>query len=291
MRIRTVKPEFWSHPVMGRMDGQAQALALGLLNLSDDEGYFQADASVVRSALRPFDDESTTTRRCIDELSRVGWIEVRKHATHGAIGRVVNFAKHQRIDRPKDSNLKQYWDDGRIDESSTTNRRIIDDESTLEGNREGKGTGKGTGNREALVPPEVQSLMDAWNAHTAPPLPRWAPGKVGPKRKRLALEGLKRRPLAEWVEVFKLINASDFCRGMLTSGTWKADVDWALTPDTAKSTESAQKVLEGKYANTKRTNAPKGAAHLNGSGDTDWSNTPADYDGAAWLAEATGGTK
>ena len=36
---------------------------------------------------------------------------------------------------------------------------------------------------------------------------------------------------------------------------------------------------------------PKGAAHLNGSGDTDWSNTPADYDGAAWLAEATGGTK
>ena len=189
---------------MGRMDGQAQALALGLLNLSDDEGYFQADASVVRSALRPFDDESTTTRRCLDELSRVGWIEVRKHATHGPIGRVVNFEKHQRIDRPKDSNLKQYWDDGGFDDESTTNRRIIDDESTLEGNREGKGTG----NREAVVSPEVQSLMDAWNDNTRPPTPRWLGGKV-----KQAKAALKRRPLAEWVDVFKRVEASSFLRG------------------------------------------------------------------------------
>ncbi len=125
---------------MGRLDGESQALALGLLNLADDEGYFMADPSIVRSALRPFDDSSTTIRRCLDECSRAGWIEVRRHPTHGAIGLVVNFRRHQRIDRPKESNLVQYWQVATIDDESTMNRRRIDDESLLEGKgREGKG--------------------------------------------------------------------------------------------------------------------------------------------------------
>ena len=44
MRIRTLKPEFWSHPVISRQSDAAKLLAIGLLNYADDEGYFYADA-------------------------------------------------------------------------------------------------------------------------------------------------------------------------------------------------------------------------------------------------------
>ena len=135
MRIRTVKPEFWSHPVMGKLKDTTKLLAIGLLNYADDEGYFYADPSLIRSALRPFDDESTMIRRSIDELSRTGYLALCEHPTHGALGVIVAFAKHQRIDRPKASIIKPLYD-------STTNRRIIDDQSLLEqgtGNREGNG--------------------------------------------------------------------------------------------------------------------------------------------------------
>ena len=68
MRIRTIKPEFWSHPVMTRQDDATKLLALGLLNFADDEGYFYADAALIRSALRPLDDDSSIVRRSIEKI-------------------------------------------------------------------------------------------------------------------------------------------------------------------------------------------------------------------------------
>lgn len=135
-RIRTIKPEFWSHPIIGRMDDAAKMLAIALLNMADDEGYFLADPILIRNFARPFDEDSTITRRSIAQLEKSGWIEVSEHDSHGNIGRVVNFVSHQIVDRAKPSKIKDYFD-------STNIRRFIDDQSTLEGkgkegNREGK---------------------------------------------------------------------------------------------------------------------------------------------------------
>lgn len=148
MRIRTIKPEFWNHPRLMRLDHGTRLLAIGLLNMADDEGYFVADEFVIRGALMPV-EESTTCRRMIDDLSTIGWIKVVETEDMGRVGKVVNFTKHQRIDRAKGSKLKSYYSNGSeiIDDQSTTNRRRIDDQSTLEqgtGNRERNGTGKGT---------------------------------------------------------------------------------------------------------------------------------------------------
>lgn len=133
-RIRTVKPEFWSHPVMGKIDDSSKCLALALLNFADDEGYFLADPNLVRSSCRPFDDDSTTIRRCLDVLSKAEWIEVKTHPTHGPIGLVVNFVDHQKIDRPKPSSISTYF----LDVDSTIDRRLI--AVGMEGNgMEGKG--------------------------------------------------------------------------------------------------------------------------------------------------------
>ena len=155
MRIRTIKPEFWSHPVMSRLSDQAKLLAIGLLNCADDDGFFIADPVLLRNALRPFDEDSSITRRALDECSRADWIEVRKTKPHGPIGLVLNFKKHQRIDRPSASKIAFYF-------NSTSARRTLDEDSTTEQGTGNEGTGiKGTeGAREALAVWSVQDKIE-----------------------------------------------------------------------------------------------------------------------------------
>lgn len=157
MRIRTIKPELWVHPVMARLSDSTKLLAIGLLNYADDQGYFFADASLIRSALRPFDDDSKIILGSIQELSRVGYLEVRESSSHGLIGRIVNFDRHQRVDKPKESSIKQLFDSSNVLGS-------IQDSSALYGKgREGKGTGKGI-NLPPAQPAEVRGrnlLFDA----------------------------------------------------------------------------------------------------------------------------------
>lgn len=132
MRIRTIKPEMLSHPILARLSDSSRFLAAAILCVADDEGYFHASPAFIRSQVWPFDDDSTRARRSIDDLSRIGFIQVRNNPTHGDVGWVVNFTKHQRVDRANKSKIRTYFD-------STNDRRMIDDESTTE---------QGTGNRE-----------------------------------------------------------------------------------------------------------------------------------------------
>jgi hypothetical protein len=125
MRIRTVKPEYWKHPIIGRASDRAKLLSIALLNMADDEGYFDADPAIVRAELFPFDDDSTNTIRGLDELSKLGWIEVKNNPNRGNIGVVVNFKKHQKIDKPSVSRLGVYY-------NSTNAPRTVDEASSQE---------------------------------------------------------------------------------------------------------------------------------------------------------------
>ncbi len=151
MRIRTVKPEFWSHPILSGEPDEVRLAALGLLNIADDEGYFLAKSALIRSALWPLDEDSTKARRTIARLIEIGYIQVREHETHGSIGFVENFTKHQRVDRPNASKIRVYFD-------SSNDRRMIVEHSCPE---------QGTGNREqgsgeALRAPPAPRLKDEW---------------------------------------------------------------------------------------------------------------------------------
>lgn len=109
MRIRTVKPEFWSHPIMGRLDDATQLLALALLNHADDHGYFHADVAIVRGACAPFREDLATISRSLAKLSEVGWIVLGSSPEHGQIGYIKNWTKHQRVDHPKPSKIEGYF--------------------------------------------------------------------------------------------------------------------------------------------------------------------------------------
>lgn len=113
---------------MSSLDDSERLLSIGLLNVADDEGYFLARPASIRSLIWPLDEDSTKARRSLAQLEKVGWIEVRHHPTHGPIGLVVNFTKHQKIDRPSPSRIKGYFVNG----DSTNARRTLDERSLLD---------------------------------------------------------------------------------------------------------------------------------------------------------------
>ena len=85
-------------------------------------------------------------------------------------------------------------------------------------------------------------LCDLWKTH-CPSLPQIR--ELTKKRKDKIKSRLKEHPdPAWWIQVFTLIEASDFCKGNSSTG-WKASFDWIID-----NSDNALKVLEGKYSNT-----------------------------------------
>ena len=114
MRIRTVKPEFWQSVSLASIAKEHRLLAIALLNYADDDGYFEAIPQVIRGALMPFDEDSKSVLRGLQELSRIDFIQLAEHSGK-PIGRIPNFRAHQRIDKPQKSRLsalKVDWDAG-----------------------------------------------------------------------------------------------------------------------------------------------------------------------------------
>lgn len=163
-RIRTIKPEFWQNEQLARLTEHARLLAIALLNHADDAGYFKANAYLVRAACFPFDEDSTNVLGSLQELSSIGFIEVRSDGEK-QVGRVCKFREHQRIDKPGASKLEDAFNAigpqitgtqsdstnvlGGLSEDSTNTPRL--EQGT--GNREteqGMGTGKRKGTANAV---------------------------------------------------------------------------------------------------------------------------------------------
>ena len=234
MRIRTIKPEFWAHPVMSRQSDSTKLLAIGLLNVADDEGYFFADARMIRNLIRPLDDDSRITTVSIRELSEIGYVELRKHESHGDIGRIPSFLLHQVINKPKTSKIKEFFDYG-------SNTVSIRDEYRLERKGTGsKGTGKGKGMELISCPissDESEILKTLWDMF--PPKSRersskkqfaeaWRKTKIKP-----SLETLQ-QSLAAWNASAKWIDG--FSEG---AHIWITNAQWENTPMQASNTSTS----------------------------------------------------
>ena len=65
-----------------------------------------AHPALIRGSLFPFSDNSKNIPGSLQELSRVGWIELGSDSQGRPVGRVTNFLKHQRVDKPQASKIK-----------------------------------------------------------------------------------------------------------------------------------------------------------------------------------------
>jgi hypothetical protein len=256
MRIRSVKPEFWTSEKVGKLSRDARLVFIGLFNLADDEGRFRAAPSMVAGALLPYDEDGQrVVKKALDELAAKRLVRLYSH-DDCSYGWVIGFSEHQAIDRPKASKLPAPT----LDDESTIDRRRIDDASLLEGNRD-QGRDQGTGSAER---PVVDGLRDVWNANRPTECPEWK--TTGKARESAAKARLREEPNIEaWVDVIRRLKDSDFARGKNDRG-WVADPDWLLKPDTR------HRILEGKYAN--RTGPPRDVTRGMAGDKQTYSETP-----------------
>lgn len=105
-RIRTIKPEFWHDEELSSLSPEACLLAIGLLNMADDEGYFKANPKLIEAAIFPLRELSLSTHGLISELSNIKYITVYSGDDGKKYGLVNNFLKHQKINRPNISKIK-----------------------------------------------------------------------------------------------------------------------------------------------------------------------------------------
>jgi hypothetical protein len=107
-RIRTVKPEFWEDELLGVMPRDARLLFIATFNMADDEGILRWTPSYIKAQAFMYDDDLTIKdvdqlMRCLTDTGLV--FPYIGGAAKQQMALVVNFRKHQRINRPQKSKL------------------------------------------------------------------------------------------------------------------------------------------------------------------------------------------
>lgn len=106
-RIRSIKPELPQDAKLASVSRVARYHFVLLFTIADDAGYFRAAPRMLLGQLYPHDadvNEKELTRMN-NELADIGVVEFRT-TPDGPIGYLVNWNKHQRIDRPSSSHLR-----------------------------------------------------------------------------------------------------------------------------------------------------------------------------------------
>ncbi|MBH2622888.1 hypothetical protein I5K99_21040 [Serratia marcescens] len=106
-RIRTIKPEFWTDEDMAEVSEAACLLAIGLLNYADDEGYFNANPKLIKAAVFPIREPSVSIPVMLLELSNHGYLSMFYTSDNRQFGLIKNFAKHQVVNKPRPSKIKE----------------------------------------------------------------------------------------------------------------------------------------------------------------------------------------
>jgi hypothetical protein len=107
-RIRTIKPEFWTDDLLGTLSREARLLFIGAWNQADDEGLLRWTAPTLKGAIFPFDDDIgiTEVEGYMRELEACEVIfPYLGGRSQQKLAYIVNFLKHQKINRPSPSKL------------------------------------------------------------------------------------------------------------------------------------------------------------------------------------------
>lgn len=101
-RIRTIKPEFWEDERVASLSPLARLLFIGTWNLADDEGILRWSVDYLNASLFMYDGLSAKRVRALMQELEPGLVfPYAAGASRQALGYVVNFRKHQKINRPQ----------------------------------------------------------------------------------------------------------------------------------------------------------------------------------------------
>lgn len=109
-RIRSIKPEMPQDAKLASVSRETRYHFVLLFTVADDEGFFRASPRLLLGQLYPHDEDVTdkTVQAMTEALGRIGVLELRQ-TPDGAVGWLVNWSKHQKIDRPSKSHLREQF--------------------------------------------------------------------------------------------------------------------------------------------------------------------------------------
>jgi hypothetical protein len=105
-RIRSLKPEFGHHDKLSALPAEVHLFAALLLCQADDDGYFTANHKLLHAAVCPLRELSMSVHDILTELSNIDFVEFVIGTDGRRYGHIVNFNKHQKINRPSTSRIK-----------------------------------------------------------------------------------------------------------------------------------------------------------------------------------------
>ena len=229
--------------------------------MADDYGRLHDNIKVIDAFVFP--NSSETVRESVANLSRIGRIRRGTSSNGTKVIEIVNWTKHQRVDKPQNHLALPKIDDSKTEINENIGNKAIPESfanssgmirekvATLPGTRD-QGPGirdQGPGSMDQGCKGETEvfvvcvassaeiEVVSFWNSTMGQSC------KLTPKRKR-ALKTRLADPawIAIWREAVQRASESDFCNGLGEQG-WRADLEWFLRPD------SAQKLMEGKFDN------------------------------------------
>ena len=107
MRIRSIKPEFWTSPDVGVMDWHTRLVFIGLWSYVDDNGVGRGEVPLIVASLFPLDElahgglseSSRRTQAALNALEQGG--QISQYLVSGRpYLHVTAWDKHQKINRP-----------------------------------------------------------------------------------------------------------------------------------------------------------------------------------------------
>lgn len=101
-RIRTIKPDFWVDEKIVELSAFARLLFIGLWNFADDEGRMVFSEKKIKMQIFPADNLNIS--ELFGEIRREGLVNIYLVDNQEYL-EIVNFAKHQKIDKRSASKL------------------------------------------------------------------------------------------------------------------------------------------------------------------------------------------
>lgn len=175
MRIRSIKPEFWSSEDIGALPWDVRLLFIGLWSYVADSGVGRDNEKLIVADLFPLEDDPldtlATVSRGLATLSDAGLITRYRVGTKRFL-HISNWAAHQKIDKPTRSPFPPpTCEDAVFGESSRATRESSPPGSRdlgIKGSREQGSKGAGDQGTEGLLADtsaDLDRFDDFWDAY------------------------------------------------------------------------------------------------------------------------------
>lgn len=238
-RIRSIKPDFWTDEKVVELSAFARLLFIGLWNFADDDGRMQYSPKKIKMQIFPAD--ALDISELFGEIRGNSLINIYV-VDNVEYLEIVNFSKHQKIDKRAASKLPN-------NPIHPESPRI----PTTEGKgMEGNGRDINTSSQQAGSSGDIPSCPHQdIIALYAKNLPMGVQPKVWNETRQSALkarwrEDIKRQSLEWWDRLFAHIGKSDFLTGKVSSRdnrVFEISLDWICK------SENFLKIIEGRYDN------------------------------------------